>query len=130
MVSVVVVEGGQRLQGQIRASGAKNAALPILFATLLAPGEHRLANVPQLNDSELMDLFTEAGAPCPTRIKWFEGKSAKSSSGIMEFDTAEEATEALIIVNNVKMDIGEVGRPYDVKLCFSKAGLDRDNERD
>ena len=31
-------------------SGAKNAALPLLFATLLAPGEHRLGNVPDLRD--------------------------------------------------------------------------------
>ena len=46
----IVIEGGLPLQGEVLISGAKNAALPILAATLLAPGEHRLDNVPPLAD--------------------------------------------------------------------------------
>ncbi|MDQ7050642.1 MAG: UDP-N-acetylglucosamine 1-carboxyvinyltransferase [Enterobacterales bacterium] len=42
--------GGNRLNGSIRISGAKNAALPILMATLLADGPTTIANVPHLND--------------------------------------------------------------------------------
>jgi UDP-N-acetylglucosamine 1-carboxyvinyltransferase len=38
------------LSGEVPISGAKNAALPILAATLLAPGEHRISNVPPLAD--------------------------------------------------------------------------------
>ncbi len=46
----IVIEGGLPLQGEVKISGAKNAALPILAATLLAPGEHVLSNVPPLAD--------------------------------------------------------------------------------
>ncbi len=46
----IVIEGGIPLEGEVAISGAKNAALPILAATLLAPGEHRLFNVPPLAD--------------------------------------------------------------------------------
>ncbi len=46
----IVIEGGIPLQGEVQISGAKNAALPILAATLLAPGQHRLSNVPPLAD--------------------------------------------------------------------------------
>ena len=46
----IVIEGGLPLQGEVQISGAKNAALPILAATLLAPGQHRLSNVPPLAD--------------------------------------------------------------------------------
>ncbi len=46
----IVIEGGKPLQGEVQISGAKNAALPILAATLLAPGEHTLHNVPPLAD--------------------------------------------------------------------------------
>ncbi len=46
----IVIEGGLPLHGEVLISGAKNAALPILCATLLAPGEHRLDNVPPLAD--------------------------------------------------------------------------------
>ena len=46
----IVVKGGTKLNGTVSTSGAKNAALPILFASLLAEGEHRFHNVPLLRD--------------------------------------------------------------------------------
>jgi UDP-N-acetylglucosamine 1-carboxyvinyltransferase len=46
----IIIEGGVPLSGEVEISGAKNAALPIIAATLLAPGEHRLYNVPPLAD--------------------------------------------------------------------------------
>lgn len=44
--------GGRKLQGTVQASGSKNAALPILFATLLSAKKIRLGNVPALKDIE------------------------------------------------------------------------------
>ncbi|MEZ4294421.1 MAG: UDP-N-acetylglucosamine 1-carboxyvinyltransferase [Polyangiaceae bacterium] len=44
------IRGGKRLSGTIRVSGAKNAALPILCATLLSDGASLLRNVPKLRD--------------------------------------------------------------------------------
>ncbi|MFK8017593.1 MAG: UDP-N-acetylglucosamine 1-carboxyvinyltransferase [Gammaproteobacteria bacterium] len=44
------IEGGARLEGTVRISGAKNATLPILAATLLAEGPVSIGNVPHLND--------------------------------------------------------------------------------
>jgi UDP-N-acetylglucosamine 1-carboxyvinyltransferase len=46
----LLVGGGCRLEGEIRISGAKNAALPILAGTLLADAPVRVANVPHLQD--------------------------------------------------------------------------------
>jgi UDP-N-acetylglucosamine 1-carboxyvinyltransferase len=46
----IVVEGGVPLRGTVRASGAKNAALPIVAAALLTDGEHVVHNVPDLAD--------------------------------------------------------------------------------
>lgn len=45
-----LVKGGARLQGQVSISGAKNAALPIMFATLLAEQPSVISNVPALKD--------------------------------------------------------------------------------
>ncbi|GIO40599.1 UDP-N-acetylglucosamine 1-carboxyvinyltransferase [Paenibacillus apis] len=50
----LVIEGGQPLSGSIRIHGAKNAALPILAATLLTEGKIQLRNVPRLLDIEVM----------------------------------------------------------------------------
>lgn len=46
----MVVKGGNQLNGVTHASGAKNSTLPLLFATLLADGEHVFHNVPNLAD--------------------------------------------------------------------------------
>ncbi len=46
----LVITGGTPLQGEVRISGAKNAALPILASALLADGPLRLGNVPHLQD--------------------------------------------------------------------------------
>lgn len=48
------IEGGHRLNGEVRISGAKNSALPILAATLLAEGTMRIGNLPHLHDITTM----------------------------------------------------------------------------
>jgi len=50
----IVVIGGKRLQGTVSISGAKNASLPLMAATLLAPGTYRFTNVPELQDVRTM----------------------------------------------------------------------------
>lgn len=46
----LVIEGGVPLKGTVTISGSKNAALPILLASILVDGEVRLSNVPDLRD--------------------------------------------------------------------------------
>ncbi|MEY4862743.1 MAG: hypothetical protein RLZ51_838 [Pseudomonadota bacterium] len=46
----LLIHGGLRLKGEVPISGAKNAALPILCASLLVPGALRVSNVPLLQD--------------------------------------------------------------------------------
>ncbi|TDI84041.1 MAG: UDP-N-acetylglucosamine 1-carboxyvinyltransferase [Caldithrix sp.] len=50
----IVINGGKRLKGQVKISGAKNAALPIMAATLLASGNFEIHNVPDLRDVKTM----------------------------------------------------------------------------
>ena len=53
----LIIDGGARLDGEVRVSGAKNAALPILCAALLTPEPLKLANVPRLNDVRTMQAL-------------------------------------------------------------------------
>jgi UDP-N-acetylglucosamine 1-carboxyvinyltransferase len=63
-MDMIRIEGGKALQGTVPVAGAKNAALPILMATLVAPGEHRLTNVPELVDvSTTLSLLGRLGCP-------------------------------------------------------------------
>jgi UDP-N-acetylglucosamine 1-carboxyvinyltransferase len=58
-----IVHGGKRLQGTVRPNGNKNAALPMLAATLLTDEEVILENVPRIKDVlTLMDLLRVLGA--------------------------------------------------------------------
>ena len=62
------IKGGSPLTGEVRASGAKNAALPILCAALLSPEPLRLTNVPRLNDVATMEaLLAQMGVRLDAR---------------------------------------------------------------
>ena len=59
----LIITGGQQLNGEIRTSGAKNAALPILAATLLAETPMTISNVPHLQDvTTTLELLGRLGA--------------------------------------------------------------------
>lgn len=60
-----LVRGGNPLRGSARVSGSKNAALPILFATLLGDSPSRLDGVPDLRDTRTTEtLLREMGVTC------------------------------------------------------------------
>ncbi|OGK12392.1 MAG: UDP-N-acetylglucosamine 1-carboxyvinyltransferase [Candidatus Riflebacteria bacterium GWC2_50_8] len=56
----IIIEGGRQLNGSIRVSGAKNAALPIMAGVILSTEPVELANVPALNDVNTMDRVLQA----------------------------------------------------------------------
>ena len=76
------IKGGKKLKGEVKISGAKNAALPIIVASLLADGETVLQNVPDLKDIR-------------TIIKVIEYLGAET-----EFDSAKNILK--IKVNSIK----------------------------
>jgi UDP-N-acetylglucosamine 1-carboxyvinyltransferase len=62
-----VIQGGNPLAGEVTISGAKNAALPILFAAILADGKSYFTNVPRLRDINTTEaLLTTLGA----QVEW------------------------------------------------------------
>jgi UDP-N-acetylglucosamine 1-carboxyvinyltransferase len=59
----IIIDGGKRLSGEVIISGAKNAALPILAATILTGGRFTFHNVPKLKDIEsIQQLLISMGA--------------------------------------------------------------------
>lgn len=58
----LVIQGGIPLSGEVRVSGAKNAALPILCASVLTPGVLRVQNLPHLRDvTTMLTLLGQMG---------------------------------------------------------------------
>ncbi|MEY9848389.1 UDP-N-acetylglucosamine 1-carboxyvinyltransferase [Streptacidiphilus sp. BW17] len=63
------VVGGTRLVGRVRVPGAKNSALKLMAATLLAEGEFRIGNLPRILDVEIMaELLRRLG--CQVQLEW------------------------------------------------------------
>ena len=58
-MDALIIQGGRPLEGRVTVSGAKNAALPVMAATLLTPGVHVLRNVPSLADTRTMGRVLE-----------------------------------------------------------------------
>lgn len=53
-MSEYIIEGGKRIEGEVTISGSKNAALPIIAATILNAGKTTLYDVPDIHDTKMM----------------------------------------------------------------------------
>ena len=84
------IHGGVPLSGEVRVAGAKNAALPILAASLLTASPVHIRNVPQLNDVRTMVRLLER-----------MGVKARSGDGAVELD-ASAITQAAAPYDLVK----------------------------
>jgi len=89
----LAIHGGARLDGEVQISGAKNAALPILAATLLAEGAVSLGNVPHLNDvTTTAKLLRRMGVAVDLA---HDARVAVDTSGIREFIAPYELVKTM-----------------------------------
>ncbi len=87
-----VIRGGKPLAGTVKISGAKNAALPALCATIVAPGKHLISNAPNLRDVRTtIELLTRMG---------------------VEVDDSRLAEENLVTVDS--SNVTSVRAPYEL----------------
>jgi UDP-N-acetylglucosamine 1-carboxyvinyltransferase len=130
----MVVQGSTNpLMGTVATSGAKNAALPILFSTLLAEGEHVFHNVPRLKDIESTAALLES-LGCQTR--WdgnvFRVKVSKIDSFEAHYDLVRKMRASFLCMGPLLAKYGEAivsqpggcaigSRPIDLHLEGFKA---------
>ena len=77
-MDTLIIEGGVPLEGSVEVSGAKNAALPLMASTLLAPGVHSFDNVPKLRDIYTM-----------RKLLHYMGAKSEHYNGKLELDTTD-----------------------------------------
>jgi len=89
----IVIKGGARLTGEVRVSGAKNAALPILASSLLAKGRSVYRNVPDLGDVRTMEkLLGELGAAVTNKPG---GVTQVDTSGVNSFEAPYDLVKTM-----------------------------------
>src|SRR3989442_14419027 len=107
------VTGGRALSGTIRPAGNKNAALPILAATLLADGPCRIDNVPRIRDVEtLLALLQHVGAA----VQWLgtntvEGDTSRTEPKALDPALCKEIRASILLAGPMLARFGRVTLP-------------------
>ena len=108
-----VIEGGRPLSGRVRAAGNKNAALPVLAASILASGEVRLTNIPRIRDVETMvELLDDLGADVewtgPNEVR-IDGRGVSKTD--LDPDLAREIRASFLLAGPLLSRFGHVTVP-------------------
>jgi UDP-N-acetylglucosamine 1-carboxyvinyltransferase len=125
----IVIEGGERLVGEARVSGSKNAALPALAASLLVEGACTFTNCPRLRD---VDTFQALLENLGARLQWkATGELEVDTSGIMgvvaPYDLVKTMRASILVLGPLLARMGETevslpggcaigARPVDLHL--------------
>lgn len=105
----LVIEGGTPLSGTIRIHGAKNAALPILAASLLAEGTVTIRNVPQLLDIQVMlDILQNLGCRASRQDEEIKVDGALASSSHVPEVLMRQMRSSVFLMGPLLARFGEV----------------------
>uniref|UniRef100_A0A672FU68 Heterogeneous nuclear ribonucleoprotein L-like n=1 Tax=Salarias fasciatus TaxID=181472 RepID=A0A672FU68_SALFA len=74
---------------------------------------------PDITTEMFNQVCEELGIKTPSNVKLFTGKSERSSSGLLEWESINDAMEALALMNHYQMKNPSGPYPYTLKLCFS-----------
>jgi UDP-N-acetylglucosamine 1-carboxyvinyltransferase len=112
-VDKLAIVGGRPLHGEVRISGAKNAALPILAATLLAEGPVTVSNVPQLNDiATTVKLLKRMGVTIAQRDDRVEVDSSTIKEHVAPYELVKTMRASILVLGPL---LGRFGQA-DVSL--------------
>lgn len=109
----VVVTGGNRLTGEVNISGAKNAVLPILAATVIGGNESTIFNVPNLRDVEVMEkILISLGCRVKRmdKMMWVDSKPLNSVK--IPEELVREMRSSIILMGAMLSRTGEVVISY------------------
>jgi UDP-N-acetylglucosamine 1-carboxyvinyltransferase len=108
-MSQILVRPGPPLAGEVRVGGAKNSALKVMAATLLAAGEYHLHNVPAITDVEIMaDLLRSMGVSvertAPGTLRVVQGSSCHTEA---PYELVERMRASIVVLGPL---LGRFGR--------------------
>jgi UDP-N-acetylglucosamine 1-carboxyvinyltransferase len=105
----LLIQGGVPLRGEIRISGAKNAALPILCAAILTPDTLRVSNVPHLRDvTTVLSLLAQMGVEISLDQKLGVGLTAATvHNRVAPYDLVKTMRASVLVLGPLVARFGE-----------------------
>lgn len=136
MVDGFVITGGKPLNGVIEVSGAKNAALPIIIATLIEKGKYTIKNVPNLSDIRVLFKLLESLGLKVTKIGDHEYEILNNgiTNNKAEYEIVKKMRASFLVMGPMVANLDEAiislpggcsigSRPVDLHLFgFEKLG--------
>src|ERR687894_996704 len=126
------IEGGNRLRGEVGISGAKNAALKLIAAALLAPGRSVLHNVPRIKDVETMLAVLDGlGASSEFSGNTLSIDSSGVDSYTAPYDLVRQMRASIVVLGPLVARFGEaeVSAPGGCNLGLRKFNFHLDGLR-
>ncbi|WP_047864981.1 UDP-N-acetylglucosamine 1-carboxyvinyltransferase [Rubrobacter aplysinae] len=127
-----LIEGGQRLHGEVEVSGAKNAALKLIAAALLAPGRSTLHNVPRIKDVDTMCAVLDGlGAEADFEGDTLHVDAARIDSYTAPYELVRQMRASLVVLGPLVGRFGEaeVSAPGGCNLGLRKFNFHLDGLR-
>ena len=127
-----LVEGGVRLRGEVEVSGAKNAALKLAAAALLAPGKTALHNVPRIEDVGTMLAVLEGlGAQTSFSGRTLEVDTSGVDSYTAPYELVRQMRASIVVLGPLVARFGqaEVSAPGGCNLGLRKFNFHLDGLR-
>ncbi len=131
----IVIYGGKKLNGEVKISGAKNSALPILFATLLTDDKCKIKNVPVLADIKTtVDFLNFIGKKTLRKGNIVSCEKSSKLNHIAPYDLVRKMRASVLVMGPLLARLGKVdvslpggcsigARPIDIHLdAFKKMG--------
>ncbi len=127
-MDILTIEGGKRLKGEITISGSKNAALPILIATLLTDEPCKVRNVPHLDDIEtVIELLVFLGKKVMRHGDEIEVTAGSTLNAEAPYDLVRKMRASIVVMGPLLARLGRVkaslpggcaigGRPINIHL--------------
>lgn len=131
-----IIKGGNKLEGEVKISGSKNASLPIIAATILNSGKSILYNVPNIHDTQMMfEILKKLGGKIEKKNNKIIIDTSKINKYEIPDDLMRQMRSSVILVGGLLgkhrkatfsypggCDIG--ARPIDLHLKnFEKLGI-------
>ena len=140
-MSSFIIEGGEKLKGEVKISGSKNASLPIIAASILNSGKTKLYNIPDIHDTQvILKILKYLGCKIKKNNDRIEINSKYITKKEIPEDLMREMRSTVILAGALLgrfkkakfsypggCDIG--ARPIDLHLkAFKKLGINIDEE--
>lgn len=127
-MKIFEIEGKRKLTGEVEVSGSKNAALPILAATLLVKGDNIIRNLPDISDVQLfLKIFEDLGAEITKKentVRINTDKIKAPKDFLIDHHGINKMRATILLIGPLLARFGEIKIPFPGGCVLGKRSAD------